>query len=97
MRTGDWCKRSAPFPKRELWPASDASRLITRFVMGLPRAREYCCISYLLYSSEPLVQKCSLKSRRSCKAALCCPRPHDERWSSTSDRFWVIFRPTVYY
>lgn len=36
----DWCQRSAPFPKRELWSASDASRLITRFVMGLPRVRE---------------------------------------------------------
>lgn len=48
LRTSDWCKRSAPFPKRELWPASDASRLITRFVMGLPRARESRRISYLL-------------------------------------------------
>lgn len=47
MGTSDWCKRSALFPKRELWSASDASRLITRFVMGLPMARDYRCISYV--------------------------------------------------
>lgn len=44
---------------------------------------------------NPLVQKRSILTV--VQAALCGPRPHAERWSSISDRFRVIFRPTVYY
>lgn len=34
---------------------------------------------------------------RSCKRPSAAPARNGARWPSTSDRLWVIFRPTVYY